>query len=270
MPELFVEEGITPKVSVITPVYNQAPYLEASIESVLAQTWQNWELLVVDDGSTDHSDRIAQAYGNKDDRIRFIRLADNRGAAAARNAGIDSSRGRYVAFLDADDVWYPDKLDTQIGFMQENQVAFSYTRYDCIDTNDDIILQLKVPESVNYYRLLKQNVIGCSTAVYDTHYLGRVRMPDLRRRHDFALWLKLLKKTEKAYGVQQNLVAHRLHKHSMSANKLVSAYYNWQLYFHIEKLGFFPSLYFFSCYARRGLAGLWRLKTKTIQNRASV
>lgn len=235
------------------PVYNSSSYLKEAIDSVLSQSFSDWELVVVDDFSTDRSYRLACEYVKKDERVKCVRLRSNSGAAVARNRGIKEATGRFIAFLDADDLWLPNKLEKQLKFMQENQVPFSYAEYEKVDGFGNFFGYVGVPERVSYHELLKTCYIGCLTAMYDTHYFGKVYMPEVRKRQDFALWLKLLKKVDYAYGIEESLAQYRVHNSSMSSNKIKSSTYTWRVYRDVEKLSFIKSCYCFSHYAIRGV-----------------
>lgn len=239
--------------SVITPLFNCADYLGRTVDSVVAQTFSDWEMIMVDDHSTDNTVELAREYAEKDARIKVIRLGKNCGAAVARNKAIELARGRYIAFLDSDDQWMPHKLETQLRFMQENNVAFSYTAYEKINEQGEVVGTVNVPDRVSYSDLLKVCSIGCLTAMYDTHRLGKIYMPDIRKRQDLGLWLRILKKERCAYGIQQVLGRYQLRSGSISANKFSAAQYTWRLYRQIENLNFFVASYYFSHYAVNGI-----------------
>lgn len=244
---------VTPAVSIITPCYNCAATLAATVDSVLAQDFPDWELLLVDDASSDGTVDLAEAYQQRDGRIRLLRREKNGGAARARNLGIENARGRYIAFIDADDVWLPHKLSRQIALMRERGWPFSFTAFQQVNDDGDELERIGVPERVSYRQLLKTNYIGCSTAVFDREELGRESMPDIRKRQDFGLWLRLLKRTPFAYGIDEALTRYRVHSGSLSANKSRVAGYNWHLYRRVEGLSLPASVYYFMHYAMRGL-----------------
>lgn len=242
-----------PEVSIITPLYNSAQFVGDAVASVVAQTFTDWELIVVDDCSSDDSVRLVGSLVAADARIKLIKLAANAGAAVARNTGIGAATGRYIAFLDADDIWCPDKLQRQLDFMRANNCPFVFSVYDKITEDGKVLGRVDVPRQVNYRALLKTNVIGCSTAIYDTAYFGKVEMPLIRKRQDFGLWLRLLKKVDYACGINEPLAAYRVRKQSVSSNKLSVLSYNWQLYRQVEGLSLLASAYYFSHYAVRGV-----------------
>ncbi|HEY9280785.1 MAG TPA: glycosyltransferase family 2 protein [Eoetvoesiella sp.] len=241
------------EVSVITALYNSADFIAAAIASVQAQTLQDWEMIIVDDCSTDDSCAIVQRLADADSRIKLIRLPQNGGAAVARNTAIRAAQGRYIAFLDSDDSWFPNKLDRQIEFMKANQYPFVFSAYERVDEAGAKLSPVHVPARVSYRQLLKTNVIGCFVAIYDSRYFGKVEMPLIRKRQDFGLWLCLLKKVDYAYAIQEPLGTYRVRNESVSSNKLDASSYNWQLYRHIEKLPLLASLYYFAHYAVRGV-----------------
>ncbi|MCT7492530.1 glycosyltransferase family 2 protein [Aliarcobacter cryaerophilus] len=240
-------------VSIITPSYKSEKFISQTIESVLGQTYQNWEIIIVDDVSPDNSNKIIEEYSKKDSRIKLIKLEKNSGAAVARNIAIEESKGRYIAFLDADDIWKPEKLEKQIEFMRKNNYAFTYTAYEKIDENGLVFGEIGVPLKVSYNQLLKTCVIGCLTAVYDTNKLGKVYMPTNTKREDFATWLSICKKVDFAYGIKENLSQYRVYKSQSSNKKVKMAKENWKLYREIEKLNIFKAIYYFSHYAIRGI-----------------
>ena len=244
--------GSPPTVSVITPSHNAKDFLAKTIESVIAQTYTNWELLVIDDASTDGSLALAKTYEADDDRIRVISFPFNVGPANARNEGIKQSRGRFIAFLDGDDLWEPHKLDTQINVMLRENWAFSFGGYTHIGEDGNELAQRSVPERVTYEELLKTCVIGCLTAVYDTQQLGKIYMPQICKRQDYGLWLEILKRIKYGYGVKQNLGFYRIRVNSISRNKLSAIYYVWQLFRNHEKMSFVRSLVYTIWYSVAG------------------
>lgn len=241
------------KVSVITPMYNSADYILQTIESVIAQTYKHWEMIIVDDCSQDNSVEIVSEVIKNESRVKLIKLVKNCGGAVSRNTAIREASGRYIAFLDSDDLWDSNKLYLQIKFMQENHVKMSYSAYHVCNEKSEVISDIGIPLKLNYGQLLKTNFIGCLTVIYDAAFFGKVEMPLIRKRQDYALWLKLLKEIDFAYGLNIPLARYRVHQLSLSSNKLNTSRYTWQVFFNMEKLGFIRSLYYFSQYAFRGL-----------------
>jgi len=236
-------------VSIITPSYKSERFIAECIESVLSQTYENWEMIIVDDCSPDNSNDIIEEYCKKDARIKLLRLEQNSGPAVARNTAIKEAKGRFIAFLDADDLWVQEKLKKQLTFMQKNDIAFSFSEYVKIDENSNVISEvIHRPKKVDYKRMLKSNYIPCLTVIYDTAKLSKVYMPLILKRQDYALWLKILKKIDFAYCYNEPLAKYRFYAGSLSSNKLVAAMYVWKLYREIEKLSLFSALYYFSNY----------------------
>lgn len=241
------------KVTIITPLYNCSDFLDDTLNSVLAQTYQNWEVIMVDDCSSDNSVLIAQEFVEEDHRIKLIQLEKNSGAAVARNKAIEAATGRFIAFLDSDDLWMPNKLEKQVQFMLDQNIAFSFSAYEKIDEKGVPFDIVSFPEEINYKQLLKTNVIGCLTAMYDVEQLGKVYMPVNTKREDFATWLAILKRVDYAYGMPDVLAQYRVYASQSSAKKTKMAKENWRLYRDIEKLGLLKSAYYFLHYAVRGV-----------------
>ncbi|TDQ32768.1 glycosyltransferase family 2 protein [Zeaxanthinibacter enoshimensis] len=231
-------------VSVITPVHNSEKFIRQCVESVQNQFYKEWEHILVDDCSEDRSVEIIQEYARKDQRIRLIQLDQNSGAGVARNKGIAEAKGSYIAFLDSDDQWYPEKLEKQITFMQNNKYHFSFTSYDTIDEKGNKLGQLfKARQRVTYNTALFKNPIGCLTAMYDVNFFGKQYMPEIRKRQDYALWLKLLKKAD-GYGLQEVLSSYRHTSNSISSGKIGLLKYEWKIYREIEGLSFLQSSFY--------------------------
>jgi len=239
-----------PLVSIIMPCFNASDLIVRSIESVLNQTYANWELLITNDCSRDNSELIIQEYLKKDSRIKLFNLSQNSGVAAARNNSINQAQGDFIAFLDSDDTWFPTKLEKQITFMTENDYAFSYTAYRKIDNNDKFISKPieVITKGINYSKLLKHNEIGCLTAVVHKSLLKDKRMIKVGHE-DYVFWLSILRGGVLAYGLNEVLASYRVGNESISSNKLKAASFTWNIYRNIEKLGFFKSLYYFANYA---------------------
>ncbi len=240
-------------VSIITPSYNSERFISQSIESVLAQTYPHWEMLIIDDKSQDDSNKIVERYMQKDNRIKLIKMDNNSGPAIARNKGIELAQGRYIAFLDSDDVWLPEKLETQIKFMKENNVQLCYASYYIIDGNGAIKSIFNIPKKrVNYRDLLKTSIIGNLTAVVDVQSIGKFYMEDVGHE-DYTLWLKILKHIDYAYGIDEPLAKYRILSRSISRNKLKTASWQWNVYRNIEKLDLISSIYYFIHYTWNGI-----------------
>lgn len=240
-------------VTVVMPVHNTVAHLRETLEGLRVQTFADWDCVAVDDGSEDDSLAVLQEWALRDERLRLKVLERNAGAAVARNQGIRAARGRFIAFLDSDDVWHPEKLERQLRFMQETGARFSYTAMARMNESGRVIGSVGVPRRVRRKDMLKTNYIGCSTAMYDTSYFGKVEMPPIRRRQDYALWLKLLGQVDYAYGLNEPLTFYRVRAGSVSSNKLDTSRYTWRVYRQIEELSLATSVYCFAHQTGRAL-----------------
>ena len=235
-------------VSIITPNFNSENFISQTILSVLNQTYKNWEMIIVDDLSTDNSQNIINSFIDKDSRIRLHVLNENSGAALARNKAISLAKGDFIAFLDSDDLWLPKKLELQLNFMLENNYALTYSSYEVI--NEKGILTSKIincKNKLDYNRMLYSNEIGCLTAIYDKKKFGKVYMPEIRKRQDYGLWLKILKSEKYAYGLPKVLAQYRDRSESISNNKIEMLKWNWNLYKNVEKLSYFRATFYTMC-----------------------
>lgn len=244
------------KISIIVPVYNAEKYISETVDSVRNQTYDNWELLLIDDGSTDAGRQVIEELLIKrpDERIRLL-VKENSGAARTRNAGLDMAEGRYIAYLDADDLWQKDKLKKQLNFMREKEAAFSFTNYEFADENGiGTGKVVRVPESLSYKQALKNTTIFTSTVMFDTDKIPKEQlvMPVIKSE-DTALWFKVLRQGYTAYGLNENLVRYRRVGGSLSSNKLEALRRIWNLYRKAEGLSFFYSAYNFCFWAVRAV-----------------
>jgi teichuronic acid biosynthesis glycosyltransferase TuaG len=210
------------------PAYNAGGHLARAIASVRAQTREDWELIIIDDGSTDDTHRIAKRWAVIDPRIVLLDQPLNSGAAQARNRALLAARGRFIAFLDADDEWHPEKLAAQLDFMAEHKAAFSFTAFWRERAGHLHLVQ--APASVTRACLLRGNRIGCLTVVFDRDRLGLVQMPDLRLRQDYATWLDLLDRTESALGLDMPLATLHQRAGSLSSDKVRAMLATWRVY----------------------------------------
>lgn len=227
----------SPLVSIITPSYNAEKFIEETIKSVQNQTLTDWEMIIVDDCSKDKTRDILHRIAELDSRLKVVLLEENGGAAVARNTALEQAKGRYIAFLDSDDLWKPKKLEKQIAVMQKNNYAFTFTAYELMNENGDLLNKtIMAPNKIDYKGLLKNTIIGCLTVILDKDQVGDVRMPNIRTRQDFALWLSVLRDGHTAYGLSEPLSVYRLVEGSISSNKLKTAKRNWYVYREIEKL----------------------------------
>ena len=234
-------------ITVITPVYNAEKFIEQTIKSIQNQTYEKWELILVNDCSKDNSEAIIKEFSVADSRIKYINLSTNIGEGGARNAGMDISNGRFIAFVDSDDLWKPEKLSTQLNFMKKNNIGFSFTSYELINENGKRLKhKISAPKEMTYKKLLKNTIIGCSTTMLDRSIVGEFRMPVSRLFVDHPTWFKLLKEGQKAYGLDVILTEYRIVKTSLSYNKAKEIKRKWKMYRITEGFGFWKSLYYCS------------------------
>lgn len=248
-------------VSIITPSYNCAQFIGETIESVISQTYQNWEMLITDDCSSDNSKDIILKFAARDPRIKLITLEHNSGAGVARNMSIEASKGRFIAFLDSDDRWFPDKLEKQLKYMVIKDCAMSHTSYMTCDENDRItgIVVCRKKESLK--SMCKDDKMGFLTVIYDVSKTGKIYMPKLRKRQDWALKLKVLKTCKYAYGMKEPLAYYRKREGSISNNKRSLVKYNIAVYRDVlgwSKLK--SNLFFYSIFMPSHLIKLLYLK----------
>jgi glycosyltransferase involved in cell wall biosynthesis len=239
-------------VSVITPCYNSAEYIVQTIESVLIQTYQKWEMIIIDDCSVDNSVEIIFTYQKKDRRIKLYKTEKCTGSPIEpRNMGIENASGQYIAFLDSDDVWLPNKLENQTKLFNNKDVGIVYSNYEKISEsgirNNRIIT---VPSSVTYTQLLKGNCIGCLTAIYDVSKIGKVYFEQFRHE-DYVLWLTILHMGYIAKNTDTLEALYRVKMKSVSANKFIVLFWQWNIYRNFLKLSISRSLYYFFFYVAR-------------------
>lgn len=229
-------------VSIITPTYNCGKFINETIKSVLNQTYKNWEMIIVDDCSTDDTEKVVLKFD--DERIKYYKLKTNSGAAVARTTAMQLAKGSYMAFLDSDDIWTEDKLEKQLNFMKKNNYVFTCTSYEQIDENGNSLRKIINPvKKCSYNRLLLDCPVGNSTVMYDVTKMGKFEVPNIRKRNDDALWLQMLKKEKYIYGFNSVLMKYRIRKNSISSNKLKVIKYHWILYREIEHLSILRSLF---------------------------
>lgn len=244
-------------VSIIVPVYNAEKYIRETIATVQKQSYENWELLLVMDGCKDNSQSVIEECLKEcpDQRVRMVFQPHNMGAAQARNRGLKEAKGRYIAYLDADDLWNSDKLKKQLAFMEERKAIFSFTGYEFADENgkglDKIV---RVPDVMEYRDALKNTTIFTTTVMFDTDGIGKelLEMPVIKSE-DTALWWKVLRNGYKAYGLDENLAYYRRAGKSLSSNKLEAIRRIWNLYRKAEKLPVLKSMYYFCFWAVRAV-----------------
>ena len=241
------------KVSIIVPMYNAEKFIGKTIESVLAQTYQNWEMLIMNDVSTDNSLAVVSGYAKKDKRIKIINTEKNVGVVKGRNFLIDLASGKYIAFLDADDYWHNEKLEKQIKFMKEKNASISCTEYTRVKENEEKINDVIIKEEISYNDMLKNNYLGCLTVIYDAKKIGKRYFKELEKNEDYVLWLEIVKDVNTIYGLKENLAYYRVLDNSRSSNKVKTAKVRWEIYRKIEKLSLLKSIYYFLHYAIRAV-----------------
>lgn len=231
-------------VSVITPVYNAEAVIGKTLESIFAQTYKNIEIVLVDDCSTDNSKSVIEEYQKEHPEIVYFKQPTNQGAGAARNKALELAKGQYVAFLDADDLWYSEKIEKQINLLNEKDGAFSYTAIEMIDGDGKVVKKKrKVKEQINYKFLLKNTMIATSTVLIDRKKLGDFRMPLRRGGQDYATWLMLLRDGTIAYGINEALEQYRIgNKNSLAGKKTKSIKQVWEIQRKQESINFFKAL----------------------------
>ncbi len=225
-------------VSIITPSYNCADYIAETINSIQAQTYRNWELLITDDCSTDESVEVINRYVTEDSRIKLFRLDCNSGAGVARNNSINKATGRYIAFCDSDDHWMPNKLERQIKLLNDTGESVCYSSYLTCDEQGGIKGIVVAYRRISYREILRDDSIGFLTCVYDAQKLGKVYMPTLRKRQDWGLKIKLLQKSRCAIGVIEPLAVYRLRENSLSNKKIALIKYNVKVYKEVLNYGY--------------------------------
>ena len=238
-------------ISIVCATYNSAQYIEETIHAIIVQTYLNWELILIDDCSTDDTINILYHYANLYENIIVLQNRENLGPGITRNAGILVAKGRYIAICDSDDIWYPQKLEKQLDFMQLNHAAISYTSYELIDSCGRSLKRIirVMNKPLEYTDYLKNTIIGFSTSMIDRNKCPNVILPDLRSREDTFLWCTLLKNGYKAYGMDEVLTKYRVHETSVSANKIKASVQVWELYRKKLHIPFFKCLFFFLYYA---------------------
>ena len=251
-------------VSIIMPNYNGEKYIEESLNTVLNQTYKNWELLIIDDCSKDKSVEIIREKYN-DKRIKLIELKENKGSSHARNIGLEISKGKYIAFLDSDDLWLDEFLEKQVRFLKENEVSLVYSSYYIIDENSEEILNpYVVKNKVGYKDILKFLPIGMLTSVYDTEKIGKYYFDESLGsiRDDYVYWLKILKKLDFAYTNSEILAKYRIHAKSVTGKKYKMILPQFKVYYNIEKLGLMKSLYYLLYWSLHGIKKYYKKRMK--------
>lgn len=245
-------------VSIITPAYNCENLIGETILSVINQTYPYWELIIVDDCSSDKTCEVINEYMRNDSRIKLYKLYENSGAAIARNFALSKSKGRYIAYLDADDIWYEEKLEKQIYFMEKNVCGFSCVSYEVIDNEGNLKnKQIYMKDKLDYKGFLINNLLQTVGIMVDLNYVDKksLIMPNMKRRQDAATWLQILKQGNECYGLKVVLAKYRRTNGSLSSNKIKAMKGVWYLYRKVENLNLIFSLY---CFVRYALLAIWK------------
>jgi glycosyltransferase involved in cell wall biosynthesis len=218
-------------VSILTPTYNTEKFIRETIESVKNQTYQNWEMILVDDGSKDKTAFVIEEFSKNDARIKLFKLPENRGNGFARNVALERAKGKYIAYLDADDLWFPEKLEKQIQFLKTNNLHFTFSFYDSIDDEgNDLNRKVESPNPLTYKQLFYCNYVGNLTAIYDADYFGKIIMETSQKRQDWRIWLTILKQIKTARPIPESLAFYRIRKDSVSSSKFKLIKHNFGVY----------------------------------------
>ncbi|WP_343696171.1 glycosyltransferase family 2 protein [Flavobacterium sp.] len=230
-------------VSILTPTYNTEKFIRATIESVQNQTYENWEMILVDDASTDKTVSVIEEFTEKDSRIKLFKLEKNSGNGFARNAALDKASGKYIAYLDADDVWFSDKLEKQIHFLKTNNQPFTFSYYDSIDEEgNNLNRRVEAPQPLIYKQLFFCNYVGNLTAIYDAEYFGKIKLESSEKRQDWRIWLTILKQIKSAEAVPESLAFYRIRQNSISSSKFKLIKHNFGVYRNFHRYNFVFSI----------------------------
>ena len=223
-------------VSIITPSYNSEKFISETIKSVQNQSYQNWEMIIVDDCSTDKTVSIIKEF-LPDERIKLHQLEKNSGTGIARNKALSFANGRFIAFLDADDLWKPKKLEKQVNYLISENKPFTFSFYDCInEAGESLYKTIEAPRNLKYRQLFWSNLVGNLTGIYDTDFFGKLEISSSRKRQDWMLWLTILKEIKTAKPVPESLAIYRVRENSLSASKSSLLKHNYNVYRHFHKL----------------------------------
>jgi glycosyltransferase involved in cell wall biosynthesis len=226
-------------VSIIIPTYNTEKFIRDTLQSVQNQTYQNWEMILVDDASTDKTVSVIEEFAKKDSRIKLFKLEKNSGNGFARNIAVEKASGKYIAYLDADDLWFPEKLEKQIEFLKANNLPFTFSFYDCIDEEGNLLKRrVEAPINLTYSKLFFCNYVGNLTAIYDADYFGKIILEATQKRQDWRLWLTILKQIQVTKPVPEPLAFYRIRKNSISSSKFKLIKHNFGVYREFHKFNF--------------------------------
>jgi teichuronic acid biosynthesis glycosyltransferase TuaG len=230
-------------VSIITPSFNSEKFIAETIASVQNQTHINWEMIIVDDCSTDYTVSIIEQFIKNDDRIHLFQLDKNSGAGIARDIALSKAKGDYIAFLDADDLWKPLKLEKQLQFLKESKIPFTFSFYDCIDEEGNKLnKRVEAPRNLSYSQLFFCNYVGNLTGIYEVNFFGKIAISSTRKRQDWMVWLTILKKIKKAKPVPESLAIYRIRNNSLSASKVDLLKHNFAVYRSFHGFSYMASL----------------------------
>ncbi len=247
-----------PEVSIITPVYNGFHYVMSAVNSVLSQSFNNFEWIIINDKSSDDTAALLETLPQRDMRIKVINHKENKGPIHARNSGFEVAKGRYIAFLDIDDLWDDKKLEKQLAFMKENDAALSYTAYHKFSDKKirNLGNTINIPKAIDINDIIKTCSIMASSAVFDRNKIGHIKQDiTVPHKDDLHLWIRILEKTGTAYGLNEDLASLRIHRDSVTGKKMVEAQRQWIFYRKFLKFNFFKTLYYFFHYA---IYGTWK------------
>ncbi len=246
---------LKPYISIITPSYNSGAFISETIKSVIAQSFTDWEMIVIDDKSADNTCEVVEGFIAAGANIQLIKLATNGGVAEARNIGLAHAQGKYVAFLDSDDIWLPEKLAVQVKYMDEKNLPMTFCAYHRVDERGKVISgQINAPKKIDYETLLWHNLIIFSTSLTLRSVIGDLKFVKLGHE-DWIFWLDLFKKCGGGYGINQPLALYRVRSNSVSSNKFVAIHSTWTMLRQHEKICLLKSLYLFTKYA---FATVWK------------
>lgn len=252
-------EDMQPLISVVMPSHNAEKYISEAIQSVISQTYENWELLVIDDGSTDSTADIVRQFSKIDSRVTLYMNSKNIGVALTRNRGMDLAKGSWIALLDSDDVWHKDKLEKQVALAEKTGADIIYCSYFLTDENGEKISEFIVPSVTSYEEMLKRSVISCSTAMLCSTSAGRQRFTSGNFHEDYVFWLSLMRSGFEAVGCTESLADYRVSESSRSYNKIKSAKNRWIVYREVEQLPLKKAVCAFVSYTYNGLRKYKRL-----------
>ena len=254
---------MVPEISIITPCYNSEKFIQATIQSVLEQTFENWEWIIVDDCSRDNSVELIRQH--QDQRITLIALNENVGAAQARNIAVEKARGRFLTFLDSDDVWLPKFLETAVNYLKNNQEELVYASYKRFDEDLNPLLEDFIAEDkITYKRLLFNCPIPMLTAMYDTQRIGKIPIPEVDMREDYAMWLNVLREIPQARAITEPLAIYRIRQSSYSRNKFLILRKQFMVYYKFLKLSLPQSTYYTVHWIMNGLKKYEKFKRRNI------